>query len=235
MIGLLTLLAVGSIYYFVVYPYQKIRRMQRSLVAQVPGAEVRYPDFPLGNIGIFSNSDKRHRVRVIFPTLAPRDRIEYVCAWYSIHAVNCPRLERSTGQTRTNLEFAQELAFLVHDHIRFIEPEIHRLQEQRRQLSQLRTLVSTSELYGAQQALYDRALIQVNELLDKAEELQFAYVRAIREILIGRQVAAYDPSGLPTSHHTLDSRYITVREEYEQMKALSTAHRELMALRQSTD
>ncbi|MEO0406275.1 MAG: hypothetical protein AAF289_02885 [Cyanobacteria bacterium P01_A01_bin.135] len=231
MLGFLTLVAVGSLYYFIVYPYQKIRRMRRTLVVQVPGAEARFPGFPLGNIGIFANSDRRHRVRVIFPTLAPRDKVEYVSAWYDVHQLSCPTPNRLPPKGQTNLEFAQELSFLVHDHVRFIEPEIQRLQDQRTQICQLRTLVATSDIHAGQQGSYDRALEQVNELLQKAEELQFAYVCTIREILIGRQVAAYDPSGLPPDSATIDSRYMAVREEYEQMKAIATAHTELLQLR----
>lgn len=228
---LLMLAALGSIYYFILYPYQKVKRLKRSLVLRVHDAQTRYPDLPLGNVAIFSSADKRHRVCVIFPMLTLRSKVEYIYSWHDIHAVRVLNQKQLSAGDCLNVSVAKELAFLVHDHTRFIEPEIERLQNQRQKISALLNLVATSETYAGHQSIYERALTQVDSLLSKAEELQLIYIRAIRDILIGRQVAAYDPSLLPSDSFAIDSKYKRVREEYQTMKDVATAHAELLRTR----
>ncbi|MGB3615321.1 MAG: hypothetical protein WBA10_16125 [Elainellaceae cyanobacterium] len=202
------------------------------MVIQINGAKERYPTLPLGEIGIFSDADKEYRVRAIFPMLTPDSRVEYIYSWHSVHSVRIPAPARLSEQDKVNVKIAQELAFLVRDHVRFVEPEIFKLREQWHNINKLLSLVATSEVYANHQEIYERALRQVEGLLDKAEELQLIYVRSIREILIGRQIAAYNPELLPDSSVVIDSKYQQVRDEYQRMKDVATAHAELLRSRQ---
>ncbi|MGF1514843.1 MAG: hypothetical protein ACFB5Z_14270 [Elainellaceae cyanobacterium] len=223
---------LGGAYYYIFYPYQKIKRMKRGFVIKVSGAEERYPDLPLGNIGIFSSADRNHRIQAIFPMLTPRSKVEYIYSWHDIHAVHVPPLDSMSSQDKINLSAAQELSALVRDHVRFVEPEIIGLRQQKHKINGLLNLVATSEVYRGHQEIYERALLQVEDLIDKAEELQLVYVRAIREILIGRQVASYDPNALPDNRFVIDHKHRKVRAEYQNMKDVAMAHAELLRTRQ---
>lgn len=89
-----------------------------------------------------------------------------------------------------------------------------------------------SELYLSQQEIYERALFQVENLLDKAEELQRVYVRLIREVLIGREIAQYSPDLLPNDSLAIDNQYKKIKEEYQYMKDTATAYAELLRKRE---
>lgn len=228
----LILIALGCAYYFILYPHQKIKRMKHSAVIEVDGATERYPNLLLGNVGIFFDANKDYRVRAVFPILTPGNSVDYIYSYHSVHAVHIPNQDSASAQDQINVSVARELAFLVQDHVRFVEPELLSLREQRRKLRELLRLVTTSEVYSGHQATYQKALLQVESLLDKAEELKRLYVRSIREILIGRKVMAYEPSLLPDNRLTLETKCQSVREEYQQMKDVAAAHAELLRIRQ---
>ncbi|NJL22573.1 MAG: hypothetical protein HC895_19970 [Leptolyngbyaceae cyanobacterium SM1_3_5] len=93
-------------------------------------------------------------------------------------------------------------------------------------------MVATSDFYASQQHIYERALIQIENLLHKAEELQQVYVRFIREVLIGRQVAEYDPNLLPDNGMAIDQQYRRIKREYQTIKDAAIAYGELIQTRQ---
>lgn len=228
----LTLIFFGSLYWFFLYPNQKIERIRSSVVLKVDGADIRYPNLPLGNLGIFFDVNENRRIRVVFPKLTPEGDVQYIYSWHRLQAIQIPSLEEVNIQDQVNLRAAQELAALVKEHIQFVEPEILNLRRQRRKINELMDLVATSELYASQQEIYERALFQVENLLDKAEELQQAYVHFIREVLIGRQVAGYDPNSLPDDSFAIDNQYKKIRAQYQDMKDTATAYAELLRTRQ---
>lgn len=228
----LTLILLSSVYWFVFYPTQKIKRMRSNVVLEVDGAGTRYPNLPLGNLGIFFDAKENRRIRVVFPKLTSEGDVQYIYSWHNIQSIHIPALEKVDTQGKVNLRVAQELAFLVKEHIQFVEPEILNLREQWHKINELLDLVATSEFYASQQGIYERALLQVENLLDKAEELQQVYVRFIREVLIGRQVTGYNPNLLPDDSLAIDNQYKRVREEYQNIKDTATAYAELLRTRQ---
>ncbi|WZF15203.1 hypothetical protein WKK05_21690 [Nostoc sp. UHCC 0302] len=198
---------------------------------EVEGADIRYPNLPLGKLGIFYEVNEKRRIRVIFPKLT-QEGIEYIYSWHNLRSIRIPTLENINSQSRVNLQVAQQLAFLMKEHIQFIEPEILNLRKQWHKINELLDLVATSEFYASQQGIYKRALFQIENLLDKAEELQQVYIGFIREVLIGRQVAGYDPNLLPDDGFAIDNQYKRIREEYQYMKDTATAYAELLRTRQ---
>ncbi|WP_341525209.1 hypothetical protein [Nostoc sp. UHCC 0302] len=200
-------------------------------MVEVEGADIRYPNLPLGKLGIFYEVNEKRRIRVIFPKLT-QEGIEYIYSWHNLRSIRIPTLENINSQSRVNLQVAQQLAFLMKEHIQFIEPEILNLRKQWHKINELLDLVATSEFYASQQGIYKRALFQIENLLDKAEELQQVYIGFIREVLIGRQVAGYDPNLLPDDGFAIDNQYKRIREEYQYMKDTATAYAELLRTRQ---
>lgn len=138
---------------------------------EVDGADTRYQDLPLGNLGIFCEVNEKRRIRVIFPKLTSKGDVEYIYSWHDLKSIHIPDLEKNE-KGRVHFKIAQQLAFLIKEHIQFVEPEILNLRKQWYKISELLDLVATSELYASQQEIYERALFQVENLLDKAEELR---------------------------------------------------------------
>ena len=176
---ILIIIFVGA-YCFVLYPNQKIQQIRSKLVVEVDGAETRYPNLPLGKLGIFFDVNENRRIRVVFPKLTT-EGIEYIYSWHNLQSIRIPASEKINTQSRVNLKVAQELASLMKEHIQFVEPEILNLRKQWHKINELLDLVATSEFYASQQEVYERALFQIENLLDKAEELQQVYVGLIRE------------------------------------------------------
>ncbi|MBD2213449.1 hypothetical protein H6G27_26770 [Nostoc linckia FACHB-104] len=228
-IFLIVLLGAG--YWFVLYPNQKIEKIRSNLVVEVDGANTRYPNLPLGNLGIFFAVKENRRIRVVFPKLT-QEGIEYIYSWHNLESISIPNLEKADNRARTNIKAAQELAFLMNEHIQFVEPEILNLRKQWRKINELLDLVATSDFYASQQEIYERALLQIENLLDKAEELQQVYIGFIREMLIGRQIAGYEPNLLLDNAVLIDNQYKKIREEYQYMKDTATAYAELLRTRQ---
>ena len=223
---LLTLLLIGGVYYFTLYPNQKIKQIKRNVVLEVDGADSRYPDLPLGNLGIFCDVNEQRRIRVVFPKLTPEGGVLYIYSWHDLRSIHIPALE-NTKQGRVNLKTAQELTFLIKEHIQIVEPEILNLRQQERKISELLDLVATSQFYSGQRGTYKSALHQIKNLLNKAEELQQGYIQCIREVLIGKQVAGYDPNLLLVDSVVIDSQYQRIRDEYQTMKDTAIAYAEL--------
>ncbi len=224
-IFIILLLAVR--YWIFFYSQKKIAQIQSNLVVEVDGANARYPNLPLGKLGIFFDVNEKQRIRVVFPKLTS-DGIEYIYSWHNLASIRMPTLEKIDAQGRVNLKAAQEIAFLIKEHLNFVEPEILNLKKQWIKTNELLDLVATSEFYASQQGMYQRALSQIESLLDKAEELQQVYIGFIREMLIGRQIAGYDPHLLPDNGWAIDNQYKKIKEEYQYMKDTAIAYAELL-------
>ncbi|MDJ0704541.1 MAG: hypothetical protein QNJ46_14760 [Leptolyngbyaceae cyanobacterium MO_188.B28] len=224
---LLTLLLIGGVYYFTLYPNQKIKRIKRNVVLEVDGAESRYPDLPLGNLGIFCEVNGQRRIRVVFPKLTPEGGVLYIYSWHDLRCIRIPGLE-NTHQGRVNLKTAQELTFLIKQHIQIVEPEILHLKQQERKISEMLDLVATSQFYSEERGTYNSALLQIKTLLKKAEELQQLYIQCIREVLIGNQVLGYAPKLLSVDEFSIDSQYQRIQDEYQMMKDKAMAYAELL-------
>ncbi|MEL7039696.1 MAG: hypothetical protein AAFO04_29435, partial [Cyanobacteria bacterium J06592_8] len=191
---------------------------------EVDGADTRYQDLPLGNLGVFCEVNEKRRIRVIFPKLTSQGDVEYIYSWHDLKSIHIPDFEKNQ-KSRVNFKTAQQLAFLIKEHIQFVEPEIFNLEKQWDKINELLDLVATSELYAGQQEIYERALFQVENLLNKAEELRQVYVRFIREVLIGRKIAGYNPHLLPDDSLAIDDQYKRIKEEYEYMKEFANRPR----------
>jgi hypothetical protein len=139
--------------------------------------------------------------------------------------VEIPEVE--IDQNDIKLRAAKELAPLIKEHLK-IEQEILSLEEQYQKVNDLADLVSTSELYSSQLDIYEMAVVERENLLEKAEQLQKIYIHLIREGLIGIQVAGYNPDNIRDNRLAFDSQYKRIKEEYQYMRDAATAYQELM-------
>ena len=197
-------------------------------VVEVAGVNTRYPDLPLGALGIVYEIGQNRKVRVIFPKLTSQGLVRYIYSWHQLDDVHVLTQSKTNTHQQVNVQTAKDLAFLIKEHVQFVEPEILNLSDQRRKIHQLLDLVTTSELYQSQQDIYQQGLVQVESLLQKAEELEKVYIRYIREILIGQKIVSYSKKLSSDDSIASDYQYHKVKQEYQYMKDSAHAYGELL-------
>jgi hypothetical protein len=204
---------------------KKVEKVLNNKVILIKVVEERYSNLCLKNYGIPLKVKERDKVQVIFPRLNPKGDVEYIFSWHNLDDVEIPEVE--IDQNDIKLRAAKELAPLIKEHLQ-IEQEILSLEEQYQKVNDLADLVSTSELYSSQLDIYERAIVEIENLLGKAEQLQKIYIHLIREGLIGIQVAGYNPDNIRDNRLAFDSQYTRIKEEYQYMRDAATAYQELM-------
>jgi hypothetical protein len=204
---------------------KKVEKVLNTKIVLINEVEERYSNLCLKNYGLPLKVKERDKVQVIFPRLTPNGDVEYIFSWHNLDDVEIPEVE--IDQNDLKLRAAKELAPLIKEHLQ-IEQEILSLEEQYQKVNDLADLVSTSELYSSQLDIYERAVVEIENLLGKAEQLQKIYIHLIREGLIGIQVAGYNPDNIRDNRLAFDSQYKRIKEEYQYMRDAATAYQELM-------
>jgi hypothetical protein len=204
---------------------KKVEKVLNTKIVLINEVEERYSNLCLKNYGLPLKVKERDKVQVIFPRLTPNGDVEYIFSWHNLDDVEIPEVE--IDQNDIKLRAAKELAPLIKEHLQ-IEQEILSLEEQYQKVNDLADLVSTSELYSSQLDIYERAVVEIENLLGKAEQLQKIYIHLIREGLIGIQVAGYNPDNIRDNRLAFDSQYKRIKEEYQYMRDAATAYQELM-------
>lgn len=204
---------------------KKIEKVLNTKIVLINEVEERYSNLCLKNYGLPLKVKERDKVQVIFPRLTPNGDVEYIFSWHNLDDVEIPEVE--IYQNDIKLRAGKELAPLIKEHLQ-IEQEILSLEEQYQKVNDLADLVSTSELYSSQLDIYERAVVEIENLLEKAEQLQKIYIHLIREGLIGIQVAGYNPDNIRDNRLAFDSQYKRIKEEYQYMRDAATAYQELM-------
>jgi hypothetical protein len=204
---------------------KKVEKVLNTKIILINEVEERYSNLCLKNYGLPLKVKERDKVQVIFPRLTPNGDVEYIFSWHNLDDVEIPEVE--IDQNDIKLRAAKELAPLIKEHLK-IEQEILSLEEQYQKVNDLADLVSTSELYSSQLDIYEMAVVEIENLLKKAEQLQKIYIHLIREGLIGIQVAGYNPDNIRDNRLAFDSQYKRIKEEYQYMRDAATAYQELM-------
>jgi hypothetical protein len=222
------MLVVGVVCFWFIRVQRKLEWVDRHDLIYVDGAERRYPNLPMGSYGIpvrARDADGYKRVQVIFPRLTEDGDMEYIYSWHDLGSIELATSRESDAPAL--FSSFSNVAPVIQEHLQ-IEAEIDRLLEERHKVHDLARILSTSEFYANQADIYDRALEQIENLLDKARELEHIYVRIIRETLIGLQVSRYEPDDIPGDMVSFDAQYKHLKAEYLRMKDTATAYDELM-------
>jgi hypothetical protein len=225
---ILIILVVGVVCFWFIRVQRKLEWVDRHDLVYVDGAERRYPNLPLGNYGIpirAKDTDGYKRVQVVFPRLTEHGDMEYIYSWHDLGSIELATAKQSDAPAL--LTSSAGVAPVIQEHLQ-IEAEIDRLLRERNKVHDLSRILSTSELYANQADIYDRTLDQIENLLDKARELEHIYVRIIRETLIALQVSRYEPDNLTSDMVSFDAQYKHLKTEYLRMKDAATAYDELM-------
>lgn len=204
------------------------RRKANQLESQKTFVEVE-PDssFPWNGLGIFIELNQtKDSVHLVFPFLDETGELKYHFQWYDLLQVKIHPFHQQENKD-TNVWLIQQISSFVQQQLK-IQQEISEQEKEKRQIEHLLTLVAASQLYGDRKGIYERALAQVEQIVEKGKKLEQIYTSLIRELLIGRQLSEYDPNRISNKHLALDNQYQQIKEEYESLKDQSTAYTELM-------
>lgn len=124
-------------------------------------------------------------------------------------------------------QVAKDLAKYIKEHLQ-TEKEIKDLVLQYRQVHDLSKLILKSDMYSNQIDIYEKAIKEIEKLLDKAKQLEKMYIQIVREGLIGVKIANYNPSLIKNNQITHQMKYKRVKDEYQYMKDTAHAYGELM-------
>jgi hypothetical protein len=122
----------------------------------------------------------------------------------------------------------RRLAPLVKTLLFEINPKIASLVEKKNQLHRLRNLAASSEIFHSQTPLYDRAINQVQLIIDQAETFRQECLKFIRETLIERELVQSDiDTNLVDCTLDFASQYQLIQEKYQLWKEEVQAYFEL--------
>jgi hypothetical protein len=212
---------------WVIKSWSEMQWIHRRRLVSVNGIANRYPNLLLGNYGIPTEVGRHNglmKVRVVFPRINDRGNLEYIHSWHRWSEVK--RAYQRAKRPGTDLSHAVAIAPIIQEHLR-IEEELKQLYQQSDQIANLADLVSTSDFYSTQSSVYERALEQIDSLIDRAKRLEQIYIRIIRETLIGVKVTQYNPDELSSSPLALDDQYEQTKAAYWQLKNQTQSYLEL--------
>lgn len=111
-------------------------------------------------------------------------------------------------------------------------PQITQLRQQINELQRLRNLAASSRLYGGKVSLYERAIAQCEQLQQNTTHFFNQISEYIEEVLIGAELAAFDPQSLPDPidvEFDLQSQYSAIQEQFERLKVEVEIYSQLQA------
>jgi len=227
---LILIVLIGFSFFAGFKTQEAIARRQKAnqLESQKTFVEVE-PDlsFPLNGLGIFIELNQaKDSVYLVFPDLDEAGELKYRFQCYDLLRVKIHPFHQQENKD-TNVWLIQQISSFVQQHLK-IQQEISEQQKEKRQIEHLLTLVAASQLYRDREGIYERALDQVEQIVEKGKKLEQIYTSLIREILIGKQLSEYDANRIPNKHFAWDSQYQQIKKEYESLKDQSTAYTKLM-------
>lgn len=83
-------------------------------------------------------------------------------------------------------------------------------------------------MYSNQIDTFNKALSELDKLIDKANRLEKIYINLVKEGLIEIKIRKYNPNLLKNNSITCQTKYEQLREEYLYMKDTAKAYEDLM-------
>ncbi|HEY9875515.1 MAG TPA: hypothetical protein V6D12_18940 [Candidatus Obscuribacterales bacterium] len=203
----------------------KIKLLKTTPVVGVNGLQIRYQNLALQNYAVPIKVVDKNKVQVIFPKLTKAGNVEYIYSWHYLINIYVPELTLKRKNRKINT--IKAIGMLIKEKLQ-IEQEISVLEKQHDKINELAGLVSFSEVYTNYVETYKRALVQIENVLEQARELRGVYACLIKEVLIGLQVAEYNPDTLQLSQVGFDLQYRRIKEEYQNMKEAVNVYTHLL-------
>ncbi len=97
-----------------------------------------------------------------------------------------------------------------------INPKLEQLYQKRDELTRLKNLAASSEIYSSQTGVYERAIVQIQSIIEGAEKFRYDCLKFIRETLIERELvkSQIDPDLLDWKI-SFDEKSQALQEKYD--------------------
>ncbi|KAF3890624.1 MULTISPECIES: hypothetical protein [Nostocales] len=230
---ILILLGLGGLYYFFLYPIQKVWQIKRLGVLRVPHSSVGSKHQHLKFGILYQVNWTELSPSVICITYNDGEYIFYTKETFNIRRVRVPVLSKLRTQDKIRLRGYQEIVPLVNEYFH-LEEEIKKLCSQRDKIQKITTLMATSsDIYSNQLKVYQKSFSQIESLITKGKELQHFYHNFIGEILMSSEIAACEidvllDNDLKLNIQAIDAQFRRIKEEYRYLKDRETAYHNLL-------
>lgn len=209
----------------ILYYYKKNLDIKNSKVVLIDRNNKIKSSLLLANYGIVTQLRQNNKIGIITPDLNQLGQLTLNLSWHNIFELQKPSISRNKNNIQ--YQIAQAIADFVVNNYQ-VEQEIADLVEQYHQINELIQLVSTSELYGEQLRVYQRAIRQIDKILDVAQELQKNYIILIREALISLKITNYNPAKIKDNRLPYFSQCKQLQADYQFMKDIVKAYTNLI-------
>jgi hypothetical protein len=163
------------------------------------------------------------KVKTIYPEITTSE-IQLHDITVDLQQVTLIKSDRSDYDYTNTKRLAPLVKTLLFD----INPKIDRLLQKRNELSRLRDLAASSEVFQSRAEIYERAITQVQIVIDKAEAFQRECLKFIRETLIERELVKSDiDPDLVDWRIDFETKYSVIQEKYQLWKEEIRAYLEL--------
>ncbi len=204
---------------------QKIKALKHHKIVVVNNTKINQEHLILKNYGTPLQIKESCRVEVIFPDLDKEGNLIYHSSWHHLPELSIPDFKEH--HKIKEFRVAKELGFYIKEHLK-TERELANLENQYSEVHDLAKLISKSDVYSTQIETYNKALIEIEKLIDKAEQLEKLYINFIKEGLIGIKINNYNPDHIQNNSVIHQTKYKQLIEEYQYMKDTAKAYGELM-------
>ncbi|NJL52564.1 MAG: hypothetical protein HC930_10720 [Hydrococcus sp. SU_1_0] len=210
------------------FGYQRAEKILKSKVIFIHSNQINQNNLLLGKYSIPLQIHNSSQVEVIFPQLNESGDLIYTSQYYYLSKISIPTSDKH--KHKMEFQVAKYLSKYIKEHLQ-TEKEIENLVLQYQQVHDLSKLILKSDMYSNQINIYEKAIEEIEKLLDKAKELEKMYIQIIREGLIGVKIANYNPNNIKNNQMVHQMKYKQVKDEYQYMKDTAHAYGELISQR----
>ena len=223
------IVGISLLIFLELIPILKRRRILKKSVVKVSKIKGVHPNLPLLQYGCpLAKNSKSLRskglIELAFPLLDSSGELKYIFSRHPVYQIYFVNLNRR--KISRELELAKEILPLIQPHLAISE-EITELLNERNKLDEISNLVATSTVYSRQYEIYKRARVQLNNIINKADELKNIYGTLIREGLIGLKISQYSTDNFLDNRIVFDAQYKELQAEYQLLKDTADAYAEL--------
>ena len=158
--------------------------------------------------------DKYWKVKYVYPWLL-NNKLSFT---EGVAPINQLRLVKSASRKNLKLEAMKQVAAPTQEIFQKILPQMTEFQQQIQELTRLKNLALSSNLYSEKASLFSRAIVQLENLEQASKKLRGNSLDYIREILIGVELSGFNPDILPDPieyHLNFQQQYNLIKEQYE--------------------
>jgi uncharacterized membrane protein len=138
-------------------------------------------------------------------------------------------VDRDNIGSNRDLEIAKQISYSIQTMYQ-IEPKIGEFKQRIEEIKHLKNLASRSEVYAQKVVDYSQLILQIEETIENAKQLRNECFKLIGEILIGAELAKFDPDKMSDPmdwKSQFATRYNAITEQFQFLQDKEKAYSEL--------